>query len=139
MEGWKRGGALLGRFMLSLIFLIAGSEKFANMVRTQHYMAAMGMPHSIVPPLAYIAAIIEVGCGLAVLLGFQARVAAIILFLFLIPVTIIFHLVPHEMVQVWKMEERRDDGRSSDGRGSRSGRPESGPAPSLAGEGRLRN
>ncbi len=102
MEGWKRGGALLGRFMLSLIFLIAGSEKFANMVRTQHYMAAMGMPHSIVPPLAYIAAVIEVTCGLAVLLGFQARVAAIILFLFLIPVTIIFHLIPHEMVQVWK-------------------------------------
>ncbi len=102
MKGWNDGGALLGRILMSVIFLGAGLSKFSNMTGTEHYMAAMGMPKGIVPPLAVIAAIIEVLGGLSLILGFKVRIAAIVLFLFLIPVTIIFHVVPHDPINTMK-------------------------------------
>jgi putative oxidoreductase len=102
MKGWNDGGALLGRILMSVIFLVAGLNKFSNMAGTQHFMAAMGMPRAIVPPLALIAATIEVLGGLSLILGFKVRYAAIILFLFLIPVTIVFHVIPDQPVHVMK-------------------------------------
>ena len=43
-------------------------------------------------PLLLVATIlIEAGCGLLILIGWRAREAALLLFLFLIPVTLIFH------------------------------------------------
>jgi putative oxidoreductase len=43
-------------------------------------------------PFFHVAAmVVEIGAGLALLLGYRARVAALILFLFLIPVTLTFH------------------------------------------------
>lgn len=102
MNGWNSAGALLGRILMSIIFLGAGLSKFSNMAGTRHYMAAMGMPKNIVPPLAVIAAIIEVLGGLSLMLGFKVRYAAVILFLFLIPVTIIFHAMAGQTVHVMK-------------------------------------
>ncbi len=102
MKGWNNGGALVGRILMAVIFVAAGLGKFSNMTGTQHYMAAMGMPRAIVPPLAFIAATIEVLGGLSLILGFKVRYAAIILFLFLIPVTIIFHVIPDQPVHVMK-------------------------------------
>ena len=102
MKGWNSGGALLGRILMSVIFLAAGLSKFSQMTGTQHYMAAMGMPRAIVPLLAFIAASIEVLGGVSLILGFKVRYAAIILFLFLIPVTIIFHVIPGQTVHVMK-------------------------------------
>jgi putative oxidoreductase len=80
---------LLGRIALSIIFIMAGVAKFLDPQGTAAYMAANGM--TFVTPLLYSAAILELFGGLALLLGWKARWAATLLFLFLIPAAVIFH------------------------------------------------
>src|SRR4051812_3966691 len=73
---------LVGRILLSTIFLISGAMKIVGWNETEGMMASMGMP---AVPLFHVAAIlVELGAGLGVLLGCQARVSALVLFLFLI-------------------------------------------------------
>ena len=81
--------ATAGRGLLSVIFLLAGVMKFVNWQQTAEHMAAKGMP--LVNVLLPIAAAVEVLGGLSLLLGLRARVGALVLFLFLIPATLIFH------------------------------------------------
>jgi putative oxidoreductase len=45
----------------------------------------------MIPVLLPLAGIVEIGGGLAILLGAQARTAAMLLFLYLIPATFVFH------------------------------------------------
>jgi uncharacterized membrane protein YphA (DoxX/SURF4 family) len=52
-------------------------------------MAEHGMP--AVPPLLGAAAVVEILDGLGLLVGFQTRIVALVLFLYLIPTTLIFH------------------------------------------------
>jgi putative oxidoreductase len=52
-------------------------------------MTTHGMP--AVPLLLGLATLAEIVCGLALLLGFQTRAASLLLFLYLIPTTLIFH------------------------------------------------
>lgn len=80
---------LLGRICLSIIFILAGFAKLINYEATATYMAAKGM--TMIPLFLYTAALIEILAGLALLVGYKARYAAIILALFLIPASLIFH------------------------------------------------
>lgn len=82
-------GLLLGRWCIAAIFLIAGIVKFMSYDATAAFMAVKGLPS--VPYLLYAAAILEILCGLALIFGFWTRLAAVILLLYLIPVTYIFH------------------------------------------------
>jgi putative oxidoreductase len=52
-------------------------------------MASKGMPFSEVLLVGTI--IVELGGGLMLLAGWQARIAALAIFLFIIPATLIFH------------------------------------------------
>lgn len=81
--------ALAGRAFLSAIFLMSGLGKIANFEGTRQYMEAYGMPLTALFAAGAIA--FEVLGGLSLLLGFKARWGAWVLFLFLIPVTLIFH------------------------------------------------
>src|SRR5262245_49946924 len=89
MEQLEKYGALLARILLASIFLLAGVSKIGDFSSTQAYMAARGM--STTAFLLFCAILIETGGGLAVLLGYKARLAALLLFLYLIPTTLIFH------------------------------------------------
>lgn len=80
---------LVGRILLSLIFVVSGLFKIPGWEMTKAYMAAEGMP--MVSVLLVAAIVVETLGGLSVLLGFKARIGAIALFLFLIPTTLIFH------------------------------------------------
>lgn len=82
-------GPLIGRIGLSLLFIIAGWGKIVEFDETAEIMAGKGLP--FVSPLLVLTIVIELGGGLMILLGWQARWAALAIFLFLIPVTIIFH------------------------------------------------
>ena len=82
-------GPLIGRILLSVIFIIAGAKKIFGFAGTAGYMASKGLPMTEV--LLVLTIIIEFGGGLMILLGWQARWAATAIFLFLIPVTLIFH------------------------------------------------
>src|SRR5207248_403095 len=80
---------LAGRILLGLIFVLSGTMKIANWSQTADSMAEHGM---VAVPLFLAGAIaFEVGGGLLIWLGWQTRYAAAALFLFLIPVTLVYH------------------------------------------------
>ena len=60
---------LIGRLLMAQIFLIAGLGKIGNFAGTQAYMDAMGVPGMLLP----LVILLEVGGGLALLLGWQTR------------------------------------------------------------------
>jgi len=81
--------ALAGRILLSAIFIISGVMKFAAWDATAAYMASKGMP--LIPVLLPLAALVEIAAGAMLVTGIGARWAALALFLFLVPTTLIFH------------------------------------------------
>jgi len=78
-----------GRILLSQIFLISGFMKIMNWQMFATMMAAKGMPAAEV--FLALAILTEIGGGLGILLGCQARLSALALALFLVPTTLIFH------------------------------------------------
>jgi putative oxidoreductase len=78
-----------GRVLLSLIFILSGVSKIMEWSGTSEFMASEGLP--LVPLLLGAATAIEIAGGLSVLLGWKARWGAWLLFLYLIPTTLIFH------------------------------------------------
>lgn len=88
-QNLQNPAALLGRVLLALIFVISGFGKITGFDGTVAYMAAKGMP---MPQVALVGAIaIEFIGGLMLVVGWKTRWAALAIFLFLIPTTIIFH------------------------------------------------
>jgi len=80
---------LAGRILLSTIFILSGLTKFTDWNGTANYMAAHSLP--LIPFLLPIAALVEIAGGLAILVGVRTRAAALLLFLYLIPTTLVFH------------------------------------------------
>lgn len=85
-------GTLVGRILLAAIFLFSALGKFTQPAMIEGYMKLNGVP--AVELLLYASAIIEVVGGLLILVGFRARAGALLLFLWLIPVTIMMHAIP---------------------------------------------
>ena len=80
---------VIGRLLLSAIFILSGVMKFLSWEDTAGYMASQGIPN--VDILLPIAATAEIVGGLSLSLGWWARAGALGLFLFLIPATFVFH------------------------------------------------
>lgn len=85
----KQNGPFVGRILLAIIFIISGFNKISGWDGTLGYMASKGLPMTEV--LLGLTILIELGGGLMIALGLYARFAAFVIFLFLIPVTLIFH------------------------------------------------
>lgn len=78
----------LARLLLAQIFLIAGLGKLgAGYAATQGYMAAMGVPGVMLP----LVIALEIGGGLALILGLLTRWAALGLAVFCVASAAIFH------------------------------------------------
>ena len=80
---------LIARILLCFIFIVAGIGKITNFAGSQQYMSAHGMPATGV--LLAIAILIEILCGLSILFGFKARWGSIILAVYMVIITLIFH------------------------------------------------
>jgi putative oxidoreductase len=80
---------LFGRVLLAAMFVISGYGKIAGFEGTAGYIADKGLPLPQV--LAAFAILIELGGGLAILLGWKTRWAALAVAVFLIVITPIFH------------------------------------------------
>ena len=78
---------LTGRVLMSFIFIMAGISKIGAYAGTQGYMESMGIPGILLP----LVILLEVGGGLALLLGWQTRIAALLLAGFSVVSAIIFH------------------------------------------------
>ncbi len=80
----------LARFCVSLIFLMSGFNKMTGFAGTSKYMASHGFP---MPDLFLVGAIfLEFVGGLLLLFGFKTKIGALMLIIFLIPATLIFHV-----------------------------------------------
>lgn len=93
--------ALAARVLLALLFVPAGFSKIAGFAGTAGYIGSMGLP---LPELgAVIAIVVELGFGLALLVGFQTRIAALVIAVFTVAAGVIFHAywsVPAEQVMI---------------------------------------
>jgi putative oxidoreductase len=85
----RDGAALAGRALLALLFIWSGIGKIPGFSGTVGYIASQGLPMPTV--LAALAVIVELGGGLLLLVGLKARWAALVLGLFLLVITPVFH------------------------------------------------
>jgi putative oxidoreductase len=85
----QNSAALAARALLALIFIVSGFGKITGFSGTAGYMASKGIPFAEVALVAAIA--VELLGGLMLLVGFKARWAALAIFLFIIPTTVMFH------------------------------------------------
>ena len=79
----------LGRAALGVLFFVSGLLKIGGFAGVAGYMASQGLPIANILLVGVI--ILEVGGGLLLITGWQARWAALALALFLIPTTVVFH------------------------------------------------
>ena len=95
MAGTRNLTTLAGRILLAVIFVLSGFGKLNSLSGTAGFMAHAGMPQSMVYPALLASVAIELGFGLLVVIGYRARIAAVVIFLWFIPVTIMFHIMPY--------------------------------------------
>ncbi|MDH4396645.1 MAG: DoxX family protein [Limnobacter sp.] len=81
--------ALLGRVLLSLMFILAGFDKLTGFEGTAAYIASVGLPAPHL--LTVLTIVVEIGAGLALLVGFKPKWAALILAGFTLAASVIFH------------------------------------------------
>ncbi len=86
---WSDAASLIGRVTLAALFLWSGYGKFAHTAGTIGYMQAYGMPAADL--LVWPVALLEVLAGLALVLGWKTRWAALALIAFTVPATFVFH------------------------------------------------
>ena len=96
---------LLGRIFLALIFVWSGFGKVGGFEGTVGYIGSKGLPAAQL--LAVAAIIIELGGGIALILGWLARWAAAALAVFTLLAAFLFHnywAVPAEQVMMQQIQ-----------------------------------
>jgi len=85
--------SLVARVLLCAIFLRSIYAKVTSFEPTLSYMESQGLPGGAIGSALLVGAIVTLMAGVSALLsGWHARVGALLLVLFLIPTTLIFHL-----------------------------------------------
>jgi putative oxidoreductase len=86
---WSDFLLLVGRVFLAWLFLASGYGKFSGIAGTTGYFTSLGMS----PPemWAWVSAFTETILGVALILGFATRYAALAAFLFVLVATAIAH------------------------------------------------
>jgi putative oxidoreductase len=79
--------APIGRLFLAMMFLMAGLSKIGNYAGTQGYMEAMGVPGALLPLVIALEAL----GGLAIILGWQTKIASLALAVFCVVSAVMFH------------------------------------------------
>ena len=95
--------ALLGRLAMSFIFIQGGIEKAMNPSGIVAYFGKLGLP---MPGAAYAVALaIEIGVAALFLVGFRARITALILAVWCVATAFAAHYHPgdtNNMIHFWK-------------------------------------
>ena len=76
-----------GRIFLSTLFLFEGIRKFFYQDETIEYMESFGVPELFFYPSVFFEIIIPT----LLIIGFKTRIVALLMFLFTITVSVIFH------------------------------------------------
>src|SRR5437764_5388600 len=83
----SEAAVLIGRLLLSVLFLHEAWRKLAAYSAAVAYMQAFGVPGQLLP----LAIAIELGCGVLILLGYHTRLAAPVLAAFCVATAVLFH------------------------------------------------
>jgi putative oxidoreductase len=79
----------IGRLMIGLPFAISGLSKLAAYGATTRMISAVGLPF---PPLAFAVAVaVELGGGVLLIAGYQARAVAAAMAVFSLVTAVLFH------------------------------------------------
>jgi putative oxidoreductase len=89
LDTFKSPVALIGRVLLALMFVLAGASKLGDISGTAGYIASGGIPFA--SAMAVAVGLFELLAGLALIVGFQARWAALALALFTLVASLLFH------------------------------------------------
>ena len=92
---------LTGRIFLAALFLLSGVGKLGAYSGTAAYMASVGVPGGLLP----IVISLEIGGAIAIIVGWQTRVVALLLAGFTIVSALIFHTHFADQIQMimfWK-------------------------------------
>ena len=79
----------LGRILIVAIFVYTGISKLTHFDGTSHMIAEKGIPVAAVATA--IAILIELGGAIAIIIGWQTKLAAAIQFVYLIFITFMYH------------------------------------------------
>jgi putative oxidoreductase len=89
MEQTNRYLPLLGRLLIGAPFILSGLSKLAAHDATVGYISSVGLPLAQLGWL--IAVVVELGGGALLLIGYRARLVALIVALFALATAIFFH------------------------------------------------
>ncbi len=89
---------LIARIFLSVIFLKSALGKIMDPAGTQQFMAAHGMPLTVLFLIGAI--LLEVAGAISVLIGYKVRWGAALLVVFMVPTTLIFHTKLSDPIQM---------------------------------------
>jgi putative oxidoreductase len=81
---------VVSRFLMSLIYLVAGWRKITAYAGVQGFMRSLGLPPALLP----LVILVELGGAVALLLGYQTRFAALMLAVFSVVAGTLVHFHP---------------------------------------------
>ena len=87
---------LAGRILMAVLFVPAGYNKITGYSGTAGYMESIDVPGILLP----LVIIVELLGGLAILLGWQTRIAAFLLAGFCLVAALLFHFQPADQIQM---------------------------------------
>ena len=87
---------LIGRILISALFLISAVNKILNLDGSMSWMESFGIPGFLIFP----AIVIEVILPILVIVGYQARIAAGILAIFCLTTAFLFHFDFSDQMQL---------------------------------------
>jgi putative oxidoreductase len=88
---------LVGRLLISILFVVSGWGKIGGYAGTQAYMQHAGVPGALLP----LVILLELGGGIAIIIGYCTRPVALLLAAYSIIAGLLFHAgSPDQMQQV---------------------------------------
>ena len=94
---------LVARTFMAVIFLRSGLSKIAGFADTQAQIASAGLPLAALVTVFTI--LFQLAGAASLILGYKTRIGAVLIMLFLIPATLVFHnpiADPSQMTQFMK-------------------------------------
>lgn len=96
MQALVTFGPAVGRILIGLLFLLAGLGKLGDVQGFSGYLASGGLPAF----LAWPAVIFEIVVGILMIVGYQTRIAALLIAAFSIVAGLLYHFAPADQMQM---------------------------------------
>lgn len=96
MQALTTFGPLAGRVLIGLLFLLVGLGKLPDVQGFSGYLASGGLPAF----LAWPAVIFEIVVGALLIIGYQTRIAALLIAAFCVVSGALYHFAPADQLQM---------------------------------------